>query len=341
MTSNSKRQKPGTLAVLFHPTDEHVQNLLRLKRLCEIVVAVDNSPTPDPELHHHLLALGIDVIANGNRGGIAGAFNQGMERLIDQKCTLLFTFDQDSVVPEDYFATMIQASSDLACPRFIIGPKIFDINVNRYIPLLVMNRFSVTLIQITDEDKGLLSCSSMISSGSVLSAETYRAVGAFREDYFIDQVDTEYCFRALQQGIPLYINTALVMKHEIGKRLDRKIGLFNFIQWNYVPLRQYYSARNCVHLAGLYGRRLPSAVLVNLITVGQFISVILYEDNKLRKLLAMAAGLIDGLSGRHGSIEACQPRIAAFCTDRRKSSHAATTLPSAGIHQDPTASFRS
>jgi L-rhamnosyltransferase len=313
--SDATTQIPGALVVLFNPTEEHVENVLRLKLLCDTIIAVDNSTRVDPQLHQHMQALGIDTVINSNRGGIAGAFNKGMEWLIERGCTLLFTFDQDSVVPADYFGTMIEACNKLATPYFLIGPKIFDVNVNRYIPLLVMNRFGVTLTKMTDENQGLLPCSSMISSGSVMSAETYRTVGAFREDYFIDQVDTEYCFRAQRKGIPVYINTALVMRHEIGKRIDRKIGFFKFIQWNYIPLRQYYSARNCIHVSRLYGRHLPSAILINLITLGQFLSVILYENNKLRKLGAMTAGIIDGLLGRYGSIETCRPRISAFCAN--------------------------
>jgi rhamnosyltransferase len=305
---------PGALAVLFNPTKEHLENLLRLKQGCGTVVAVDNSTKIDLQMHDRIRALGIDVVINSNRGGIAGAFNRGIERLLESQCTLIFTFDQDSVVSEDFFTKMMSASEKLEAPCFLMGPKIFDINVDRYIPLLVMKPFGVTLTSMTNEDQGLVSCSSMISSGSVMSAETYRKVGPFREDYFIDQVDTEYCFRAIQQGVPVYINTALTMKHEIGKRIDRKLGFFNFIQWNYVPLRQYYSARNCIHIARLYGRGLPSAILINLITLGQFISILVYENNKLRKLSAMAAGVVDGILGRYGPIEVCRPRITQLCT---------------------------
>lgn len=309
---------PGTLAVLFNPTEEHVQNLLNLKRLCERIVAVDNSPKIDAPLHEQMQSLGIDVVINSNQGGIAGAFNKGMERLLEIQCDLLFTFDQDSKVSEDFFSRMIEACNNLGNPHFLMGPKIFDINVDRYIPLLIMNRFGVTLTQVTSEDQGLLPSSSMISSGSVMSADTYRLVGPFREDYFIDQVDTEYCFRAHRKGVPLYINTALTMKHEIGKRVDRKIWFFKFIQWNYIPLRQYYSARNCIHISRLYAGQLPSAILINLITLGQFISVILYETNKLRKLGAMTAGVIDGLLGRYGPIEARHPRLMRFWTQPQR-----------------------
>ena len=306
----------GALAVLFSPTEEHVQNLLRLKALCAEVVAVDNSTHVNVALHDRLRALEIDVVVNSNQGGIAGAFNRGIDRLLELECTLLFTFDQDSVVSDNFFPAMIEASRAVETPYFLMGPKIFDINVDRYIPLLVMEPYGVTLTPMTAEDRGLVPCSSMISSGSVMSAATYQKVGPFREDYFIDQVDTEYCLRAARLGVPIYINTALTMKHEIGKRIDRKLGFFKFIQWNYVPLRQYYSARNCIHVARLYGRRLPTALLINLITLGQLISVLVYETNKLRKLGAMAAGVLDGLLGHYGPIEVCRPRVSAMCSQR-------------------------
>jgi rhamnosyltransferase len=304
---------PGALIVLFRPTEEHIENATRMRLLCDIVVAVDNTPEPEPGLHHRLAANGIHVVINANKGGIAGAFNRGMEYLLQKQVDLLFTFDQDSIVSEDFFPKMIGAAEQIIPAPFLIGPKIFDINVNRYIPLLTMRRWGVTLASVSDENRGLLPCSSMISSGSVMSAKTFELLGPFREDYFIDQVDTEYCLRAHRAGVSIFINTALTMKHEIGKRIDRHFGAFKFIQWNYIPVRQYYSARNCVHLARQYGRKLPSVLFINLITLGQLISVIVYEDNKLRKITAMLTGLFDGFLGRSGAMESSHYRIFSMC----------------------------
>jgi rhamnosyltransferase len=304
---------PGSLVVLYGPTGEHVENVVQMRLFCDIVVAVDNTPEPEPELHRRLEANGIHVVVNANRGGIAGAFNCGMEYLLQQQVDLLFTFDQDSVVSEDFFPKMIVAAEQISPAPFLIGPKIFDINVNRYIPLLTMRRWGVSLAPVSDENHGLLPCSSMISSGSVMSASTFLLLGPFREDYFIDQVDTEYCLRAHRAGVSLFINTALTMKHEIGKRIDRHFGTFRFIQWNYIPVRQYYSARNCVHLARQYGRKLPSVFFINLITLGQLISVLIYEDNKLRKIVAMLTGLLDGFLGRSGAMETSHHRVFSLC----------------------------
>jgi rhamnosyltransferase len=150
--------------------------------------------------------------------------------------------------------------------------------------------------------------------GSVMSAETYLSLGPFMEDYIIDHVDTEYSFRAVCQRVPIYINTALTQKHQISKRIDHKILFLKLIQWNMAPLRQYYSARNCIHIVRRYGTRFPVLILINIITIQQILSIALFEENKPRKLLAMLAGIVDGLRGRYGAFESCRPRISIFCT---------------------------
>lgn len=315
----------GAVVVLFNPSEQHVTNLIRLKPLCAHLIAIDNSPTSDPELHARIESMGIDVLANFNKGGVAGAYNKGLERLIRKGAQLLFIFDQDSEVSSDYFVSMRKACLHIDSKCFLVGPKVLDINVNRYMPAHFISRFGVTPVPLNDQDCGLLPCSSIISSGSAISAETYRNLGPFMEGLFIDHVDTEYCFRAVSQNIPIYINTALTLKHQISKRIDHKILSLKLIQWNMVPLRQYYSARNCIHIFRRYGMRFPVLILINIITIQQILSVVLFETDKPRKLLAMMAGIIDGLFGRYGSFESCHPQIASVCLDRRTTENKITT----------------
>jgi GT2 family glycosyltransferase len=304
----------GALTVLFNPSEVHVHNLFRLKRLCREIVAVDNSPKIDLRLHERIRAEGVELLSNFNEGGVAGAYNKGLGRLIEKGCRLLFIFDQDSEVEEGYFAQMLDACLALDNQHFLIGPKVFDVNVKRYLPAHFVRRFSVRPIAITDQRRGLLPCSSIITSGSVMSAETYRALGPFMEDLFIDHVDTEYSFRAMCKGVPIYINTSVVLKHEVGKRTDHKFLFFKLIQWNTSPLRQYYSARNCIHIARRFGARFPLLILINIITVQQFLSIALYERDKRKKIVAMVAGIVDGLRGRLGSFENCRPQASTFRT---------------------------
>ncbi|WP_321806652.1 hypothetical protein [Burkholderia sp. BCC1993] len=62
--------KHGTL---YKPSAAQIDHLLGLPAHSPAVVAVDNSPVVERELHALLAAHGVDVVANHNRGGIAGA----------------------------------------------------------------------------------------------------------------------------------------------------------------------------------------------------------------------------------------------------------------------------
>ena len=308
----------GALVVLFHPSEAQANNLLHLRRLCNHIVAVDNSPEPDLHLRKRMKTADIDILANFNQGGIAGAFNRGIERLIERGCNTFFLFDQDSEVSEDYFEQMLDAAARLENPHFLIGPKVFDVNVGHYLPAHIVQRFGIKPVLVTEENLGLLPCSSVISSGSVLSLKTYRLLGPFPEGYFIDQVDTEYSFRAVCKGVPIYVNTALTMKHELGKRTVHKFLFLKLTQWDMNPSRQYYSARNCIHISRSYGVRFPLLNLINIITVIQIASVVLYEKHKRKKLTAVLAGVLDGVRNRYGAFETCCPRVFAFCALRRE-----------------------
>lgn len=308
--------KHGVVVVLFHATQAHLQNVLYLKQLCPVVIAVDNSEVADTIAHTALLSEGVDVICNKNEGGIAGAFNRGFDALILRGCNTVFLFDQDSQVDQHYFTSMLRACADVGGEFYILGPKVFDVNVNRYLPAHVVRRFSITQVPVNETDCGVMRCSCLISSGTVLNVSTYRRLGPFDEGYFIDQVDTEYCFRANRQNVPVYINTSVTLHHELSKRAQRRVLGRNITQWNMPPSRQYYSARNCLFITKGYGIHFPLMILINVITLQQIVSIVFFEQRKGHKLLSLLAGLFDGLFDSRGSFDRCWPPLARYLNSR-------------------------
>jgi rhamnosyltransferase len=305
--------KHGVVVVLFQATAAHLQNVFHLKKLSPSVVAVDNSTAADMTMHTALRSSGIDVIWNRNDGGIAGAFNRGFDALIQQDCNTVFLFDQDSQVDQQYFASMLRACADIDSGLYMLGPKVFDVNVKRYLPAHNVQRFSFAPVPVDTTDHGVLRCSCLISSGTVLSAATYQRLGPFDEGYFIDQVDTEYCFRANCSNVPIYINTSVTLQHELSKRAERKFLGRSVTQWNMPPARQYYSARNCLLITRMYGIRFPLMALINIITLQQIISILFFEQRKSQKVLSLVAGLFDGLFMRKGSFDQRWPSLARYC----------------------------
>jgi rhamnosyltransferase len=304
----------GLIFVLYDPTEEFLLNLARARALCENLVAVDNSPDADARLHTYLCEQGIHLLINHNKGGLAGAYNRGAEVLLAQQCDVIFLMDQDSDIEPLFFMKMMDACANLGTDTFLMGPKIYEINLKKCMAVFQPGKYLPKRLYIDDQTEGLFPSLCIISSGSAISAAAYRKLGAFREDYFIEYIDIEYSLRAVSQNVPVYMNAAVTMRQTTGQ-IERHGKGFTT---NHLAWRRYYGARNAVHCLythrATWGLHWISAVLA----VHQAICVLRYEPEKLRKITAILCGYVDGLFGLLGTFESRHPVIAGYC---KKSVH--------------------
>lgn len=304
----------GLIFVLYHPTREFLHNLRKAQAICGNVVAVDNSPEADHALHDELRQDGgTTVIFNRNQGGLAGAYNRGADLLLSQGCDVIFLLDQDSDIDESFFVKMMEACTGLGTDTYMVGPKIYEINLGKCMPSIPPGRYFPKPKRIDDETEGLFPTLFIISSGSAISAQAYRKLGEFREDYFIEYIDIEYGLRASSQNVPVYMNAAVTMRQTTGN-IERHGKLFTT---NHLAWRRYYGARNAVHALGLY-RQWGLHWITGLLAIHQATCVVLFEPQKLRKVVAIFCGFFDGLFGKLGAFEERHPRIAAFCKGAKK-----------------------
>ena len=306
----------GLIFVLYQPTGGFLGNLLKAIAACANVVAVDNSPKEDEHLHECLRRQGIEVIVNRNENGLAGAYNKGAEALLDRKCDLIFLLDQDSTIEAGFFDGMMEASAALGTDTFLIGPKIYEIALNKCMPVIPPGTRFPKPIRIDEQTEGIFPTLCIISSGSAISAAAYRMLGPFRNDYFIECIDIEYSLRANSRNIPVYMNAAVTLRQTNGRIEQRG----KWSTTNHAPARRYYIARNSVHCLREYRSLSGLHWLSGLMAIRQAICVLLLDSQKLRKLTAIACGYLDGVFGRLGPFERRHPHIAAFCnrTSRRE-----------------------
>ena len=89
---------------------------------------------------------------------------------------------------------------------------------------------------------------SLITSGSLIPAEVIQVVGPMREDFFIDNVDVEWCHRARSMGYRLFGTGWATMYQRLG---EAKLRVW-YLRWRYEseysPIRSYYRLRNLVAL---------------------------------------------------------------------------------------------
>jgi rhamnosyltransferase len=305
----------GLIFVLYNPSEDFLENLVEARAACPNVIAVDNSPEANVRLHERLAGQGIQVIFNRNQGGLAGAYNRGAELLLAQACEVIFLMDQDSDIEKAFFIDMMEAADGLGTDTFLIGPKIFEIKLQRCMPVIPPGKYFPKPIRIDDKATGLFSTMCIISSGSAISAAAYRKLGAFREDYFIEYIDVEYSLRAISQRVPVYVNAAVTLRQSNGA-IERRGKLFST---HHAASRRYYIARNMVHCLRLYRSICGLHWLSGLMAVQQAMSVLLFDSQKLEKVTAIACGYLDGMLGRLGRFERRHRYLDAFCrrTERK------------------------
>jgi rhamnosyltransferase len=299
----------GLIFVLYQPREEFLSNLAGARAVCPNVVAVDNSPEANLQLHTSLRAQGIGVIFNRNEGGLGRAYNKGAEVLLALQCELIFLLDQDSGIDASFFTRMMQAAGELGTDTFLIGPKIYEIALQRCMPVIPPIKRFPKPVRIDDRTAGLFPTLCIISSGSAISAAAYRKLGGFREDYFIEYIDIEYSLRANSQGVPVYMNAAVTLQQTQG-RIERHGKLFTT---NHAAWRRYYIARNSVHCLHLYRSQWGLHWFSGLMAIQQAITVLRFDSQKLEKITAIACGYLDGLFGMLGRFEQRHPRISAWC----------------------------
>jgi rhamnosyltransferase len=300
----------GALVVLYRPTPQQLTHLLELCESGMPVLVVDNSPVPATSIADGLAAHGIEYLRNANRGGIAGAYNRGLTHLFERGVDAVALFDQDSLASADYFRVMSESCASLGARAFAIGPRIYDENIGRFLPQMYSNGFSIRTL-VFEAGASLQRCSFLLSSGCVISRLAYERLGTFDEPLFIDHVDTEYSLRALQRGVPFYVEPRLTLSHRIGEKRQHRFGPIRFTSMNHPAFRRYYMARNGMHLCLQYTLSFPVALIPNFITLMQVCQVLLFESGKLAKLSGIACGIVDGMLGRLGPLEAARPRLAA------------------------------
>ncbi|BAN36201.1 putative glycosyltransferase [Sulfuricella denitrificans skB26] len=278
------------VVVAYFPDDGFVERLKTLIPQVGKLVVVDNTPTQG--CAQQIMALGesdgrIHLIENHRNAGVAAALNQGLEHALQIGCKWLLTLDQDTWCYPDMVTSLLQVHEACKPKAAVIGGNYFDAqNHQLKVP--------------ADGETECLEQKTVITSGSLVDVGVARAVGGFREDYFIDQVDHEFCLRVRAHGYRVVISRKPVMEHSVGRPGGAWLPLLGILP-NHPPLRKYYIARNTVVTVVEYWRREPDWCLrrsVRLLLGLLLMSTL--EKQRLAKVRAFAAGFMDGVRRRMG-----------------------------------------
>jgi len=282
--------------VTYNPDCSITQNVRALLPQVDMVLVIDNGSSGSS-----LACLAelqawdkVTLVCNGTNLGIAAAFNIGIRKAGEAGCQWLVTFDQDSLAPAGFVASLRATLEQ--CPFkdqvALIAPRLQD---------------PVTGLSGSHGSKGesvpFEEVPVTISSGCLLRYEVFETAGLFDEALFIDYVDHEYCLRLRRSGYRLLEAKSAVLEHRIGATTRHAILGVPVKVTNHLPLRRYYMTRNRLLLYWRYGRHFPAwAANDCLCMMKELVGIVLFEEQKMAKLAMMLLGLVHCLTGRRGPL---------------------------------------
>jgi rhamnosyltransferase len=262
----------------------HVETLIG--RVSRVAVVDNGSGAEAASVLDSIAALpSAEVIRNPANLGIARALNQGAQVAIDAGADWLLTLDQDAE-PADEIVS--------------VAGRTFDAYPDRdHIAVIGSTSFEASRAGWVRGESGgrpWVEAANVITAGSFVSLAAFRDMGGFREDLFIDYVDTEYCLRARARGFRVLASRAPAMTHRIGQPTERWIGPRAVHPTNHSAFRRYYITRNRFSVWRRYWRTEPRFVAKDMLAAHkELVKLVLFEHDRRAKIRAMAAGLRDGL----------------------------------------------
>jgi len=192
-----------------------------------------------------------EVICLPENAGQAVALNEALSRIQTAGYELALLFDQDSRIDESFVPGMLtawrlgqQISQGTVAA---IGPRLIEPRSGRRMPFRTFRSLIERSETIAEPQSRLIDTAFLITSGSLLAVGLLPKIGLMRSDYFIDNVDLEWCFRAKALGYRLFGTELSTLQHRIGEDSDNILVRRGVIV-QHSALRYYYSTRNRIHL---------------------------------------------------------------------------------------------
>jgi rhamnosyltransferase len=283
------------------------KSIASLLRQCDSIIVVDNTPSSLNNITaERPRDSKVKLISLGDNFGIAYAQNIGLEAAINANADFVLIMDQDSIPEQNMVDKLVGALDGKNNSNVIaVGPTYTDPRTK------ITSRFLVSRLGLPfrykpkkKSDPNIpIHVAILISSGTLISIPKLVEIGGMRSNYFIDHVDTEWCFRAASKGFTLLGLQSARMEHSLGDKVKRVWLLYLRAVSHHSPLRDYYMYRNTILM--LRDVKIPffwrCFTAYRLIPFAVYF--LLFTGNRLARARSMLLGLKHGFQNRGGKVD--------------------------------------
>lgn len=267
--------KIAGMVTLYNPEKEVANNISSYLKNLDVLYVIDNSSHENKDKLQK--SKKIKYLPNFDNLGVATALNIAAKQAIEAGYEWMLTMDQDSKFEKENLKQMIDYIKQNDCK-----------NIGLVSPWHIINT------GVKKPRKKIDYPLEVMTSGNIINLKAYQEVNGFKDEYFIDDIDIEYCMNLNIHNYKVARLNYVELKHDLG---DIEIKHFlgrNFVCSNHNAIRRYYMVRNTFYLCDLYKNHFPEyCSFLKRGLRGQLQNIILFEKDKFKKVRNMYRGYLD------------------------------------------------
>lgn len=283
-----------TLAIVvttYKPDAEFATRFSAALGYCNCFIVVDNTPGGHCFTGLNAHAAEVVVLQDGVNKGLGKALNLGIAAALRAGSSHAVLFDQDSS-PNKAFLTDMLAMHQLAEREqqqpVCIGPLHVD---------------DATHLSKASQDRThahdvLRPVSCLATSGMLFRPDRLPTGSSFTEEFFLDFVDFDWCWRLQQKGWVFRRALGVTMLHRLGLAQRSFLGLTYHVP---APYRHYFQFRDTLRLVSKSHVPLYAKFRLGLLLPLKIVAYPFVLDKGWERLRWMVRGIADALRGVTGA----------------------------------------
>lgn len=279
-------------AIVIVSNDDSEEEIRRTEKLVEAVFGPDRTRR-------------VRLCRNGTNRGLSAALNLGADVAKDLGADFLLLLDQDSLLRRGAVRELLSAHSRLdgSVPVGSLTCANEELVSFTGFPFAALERVGAMRQEkwrrrhLGPSGQGVTEIPTLITSGSLLSMETFRATGPFNEHLFLDAIDFDYSFRLRAHGKRLFQVESAKVVHRQGSPFETVILGRRVRLRTYPPVRSFHIVRDTSRMVRTWFGRYPVDVLGiaahTLVRVTGSLLFLPQRDERARLVLSALSGRPD------------------------------------------------
>ncbi len=276
--------KIAGVVTLYNPTDEDIKNISTYIDDIDRLYIIDNTEGKDNE-DRIPKNKKIKYLFKNENVGVATALNLGAKMAIEEGYKYLLTMDQDTTFKPGVLDKLKEVIKEQDMKNIA----------------LVTPWHNTKLLDKKPKEE-YDDPHDVMTSGNILNLDIYQKIGGFKDWMFIDGIDIEYCLNLRKHGYKIVRVVKAEIEHNLGDIKYKHFLGKEYICNNYSPIRRYYIMRNNHYIFDMYKDFEPSTCWRILEQKPSMKAILLFENQKYKKLRNYMRGLRDykkGIKGKY------------------------------------------